>query len=150
MDELLKSLGGSQLIEGLSQKTGFDQSQVSSVVTSALPQILEAVKSKDGGFDLGGILSSLQGANSSSSSNSLAGSLGGIINAVSSKTGVDQGGVSKIISSLAPLVLSYLSKGGQGQGGGIGSLVSSFLDKDKDGSVIDDLGDMLGGFLKKK
>ena len=82
-----------------------------------------------------------------------------------SVTGLDSNKTSRLLAMLAPLVLSYLGKrkrennldaGGLGSmlgqerdkiqsqsGGAMGSLMS-MLDRDKDGSVVDDIGGMVG------
>ena len=91
-------------------------------------------------------------------------------NGVAQKTGISADKIGPIIKMLAPVVMAYLAKekntnnvnaGGLGDllggmlgsgapkkrsGGGIFDMVSGFLDKDKDGSAIDDIFDM---FSKK-
>lgn len=97
---------------------------------------------------------------------------------LSGRTGVNSSQVTKIIAQLAPIVMAYLGKqnqtkksqGGSDLGGGIvdllGSLlggasgggaaslgkgVSGMLDQNGDGKVgLDDLGGLLGGFVKKR
>ncbi|RQO30076.1 hypothetical protein DBR32_10830 [Taibaiella sp. KBW10] len=92
---------------------------------------------------------------------------------VSQSSGISMQKIGPIIAMLAPIVLGYLSKqkqnnnvtnsgglgdligglagslgGGQtqsqGQGGGLIDMVSGFLDKNKDGNVIDDIMGMFG------
>ncbi len=87
-------------------------------------------------------------------------------NGVAQKTGISADKIGPIIKMLAPVVMAYLGKekrtnnvnaGGLGDllggllgggaqqrrsGGGIFDMVSGFLDKDKDGSAIDDIFDM--------
>ena len=91
-------------------------------------------------------------------------------NGVAQKTGISADKIGPIIKMLAPIVMAYLGKekstnnvnaGGLGDllggllgggapqkrsRGGIFDMVSGFLDKDKDGSAIDDIFDM---FTKK-
>ncbi|MDD3751765.1 MAG: DUF937 domain-containing protein [Tissierellia bacterium] len=87
------------------------------------------------------------------------------------QTGLKQDQASNLMSQLAPLLLGTLGKqkssqkvdssglagmlagalGGQGKkDNNLMSSVSKLLDSDDDGSIVDDLSDMLGGFLKKK
>lgn len=84
---------------------------------------------------------------------------------ISQKTGVDAATVAKILSFVAPIIMAYLSKQKQSSdldAGGIGDLLKSqtssggsplmdiataFFDKNKDGSIVDDL---LGGFFKQR
>lgn len=90
---------------------------------------------------------------------------------VAQSSGISMDKIGPIIAMLAPLVMSYLNKqkqsnnvnqpGGLGdligglagsvgggnttsQGGGLIGMVTGFLDKDKDGSVIDDIMGMFG------
>jgi len=93
-------------------------------------------------------------------------------NNLANQTGMDGGQVSNLLNQLAPLVLGALGQQkreqnldaagvsgltgqltemlGQGGSGGIMGLASKFLDADHDGSIVDDLGKLLGGFLKRK
>ncbi len=91
-------------------------------------------------------------------------------NGVAQSSGISLAKIGPIIAMLAPLVMSYLNKqkqnnnvtqsGGLGeligglagsmgggntsQGGGLIGMVTGFLDKDKDGNVIDDIMGMFG------
>ncbi len=93
-------------------------------------------------------------------------------NNLANQTGMDGGQVSNLLNQLAPLILGALGQQkkeqnldaagvsgltgqltemlGQGGSGGIMGLASQFLDADHDGSIVDDLGKLLGGFLKRK
>lgn len=86
------------------------------------------------------------------------------------QTGMNQDQTSNLMAQLAPLLLGTLGKqkssqkvdssglagmlaGALGQGKKDNNLmdsVSKLLDADDDGSIVDDLSNMLGGFLKKK
>ena len=105
--------------------------------------------------DGGGILGHVFGDN-----------VGAVQNGVAQKTGISMDKIGPIISMLAPIVMAYLGKekssnnlnagglgdllggllgGGQQQksaGGGIFDMISGMLDKDKDGSALDDIMDM--------
>lgn len=83
--------------------------------------------------------------------------------AISSKTGVSSANVSQILQTLAPVLMSFLGKkvsdnnisssnglndllsGFLAGNNNVGSLLTSFLDANKDGNVMDDLAGMLGG-----
>lgn len=83
------------------------------------------------------------------------------------QTGMDTSQVAGIMTQLAPLLLGTLAKqkakdnldppgiagmlsGLMGQGGGgMMDMVSDLLDADNDGNVVDDVGNLLKGFLKK-
>jgi hypothetical protein len=58
----------------------------------------------------------------------------------SRETGVDAGTLAQLVQSLAS---------GGGQGGGVMGMVEGMLDKNKDGSVLDDLAGMAGGLFKR-
>ena len=84
---------------------------------------------------------------------------------VATKTGVDTATVGKILTFLAPLVMAYLGKKKANDGldaGGLSDLLknqktndgstltqlaTAMLDKNKDGSIVDDL---IGGLFKKR
>ena len=98
---------------------------------------------------------------------------GGVEQGISQMSGMDAGKVASLLQNLAPLVMGYLGKqqksqgldiggltsilfnerGGISQRGGTGSaamdMLGGLLDQDGDGSFLDDVGGMLGGFLKK-
>ncbi|MGB4967788.1 MAG: DUF937 domain-containing protein, partial [Candidatus Saccharimonadales bacterium] len=86
---------------------------------------------------------------------------------VAEKAGVSTSAAGDILSTLAPIVLGQLGKSKQSQGldaGGIAdtilrqqlpkgtltTLMTGFLDRDKDGQILDDLLDMGQGMLGKK
>lgn len=101
----------------------------------------------------------------------LGGSEQNVANAVSQNAGIGGGQASQILQILAPIVLNTLGNQSQ-QGGGINigniagilsnfvgnqqqqvpqqnDLISQLLDRDKDGSVVDDVVGMLGNLFKK-
>lgn len=99
----------------------------------------------------------------------LGGKQSSVENALSSKSGLDAGTVSQILKIAAPLILGYLGKetkqnsisdqgglnsllgsmlGGQPQENQ--SLITSLIDSDGDGSVLDDVAGMVIGSNKKK
>jgi hypothetical protein len=73
----------------------------------------------------------------------LASQIGGQnLDAISSKLGADRNATEKAISGALPVLLGALAKNA-GNSGGLSSLTAA-LDRDHDGSVLDDLGGFLG------
>ncbi len=83
---------------------------------------------------------------------------------VSKKSGIDLGSASKLLAMVAPLVMNFLGKKNKETPGNIGitdilgsfaggnqsqNIVGKLLDKDNDGSVIDDVMDKGKGMLGK-
>jgi hypothetical protein len=100
-------------------------------------------------------------------------SQGQVAQQVSNQTGVSTGQVAQILMMLAPIVMAYLGRqkqqqgvdagglggllggllGGQSQAaasGSLGSLATSMLDRDGDGSSIDDIASMAFNYLRNK
>jgi hypothetical protein len=94
-------------------------------------------------------------------------------NNLARQTGLDGSQVSGLLQQFAPLLLGLLGNqkkeenldaagvagltsqltntlGQSGGGGGLMGIAAQFLDADKDGDIVDDLGKLLGGFLGKK
>lgn len=89
--------------------------------------------------------------------------------AVAKKSGISMESAAKIFQIAAPIVMGYLGKKkrennldadnvanvvqsvskNEESSSGIGSIVSNLLDRDGDGNVIDDIGDIIGSFLKR-
>lgn len=174
--------GGAE--EQISTKTGASPSQISDVISAALPVLVgklgQNASSSDGADALdktlakhhdGSLLdnlSSLFGDNQSQNNdgNSILSHVFGsqksaVEQKVAKKSGVDVKTVAMILSFVAPLVLAHLGKkkqqdnldaGGLGsiltsqKGGGLMDLATKFLDKNNDGSILDDV---VGMFSKK-
>jgi hypothetical protein len=93
----------------------------------------------------------------------------GITQSLGKATGLDSGKTGLLLAMLAPMVLSYLGKAKRERGldaGGLGSVLGSereglaarggalgglmsMLDRDNDGSVMDDVGGIVGGMFKR-
>lgn len=120
---------------------------------------------------LGDIASMLGGAQGGAGQKILGHILGGgqpaVAQSLGAATGLDSGRTMKLLVMLAPVVLAYLARQKQEKGldaGGLGSMLGterdrlqaqaqgggalgglmSMLDRDKDGSVVDDVGGMVG------
>ena len=116
--------------------------------------------------DAGGILGHILGGNQ-----------GPVVQEVSNKTGLEMGQVAQILMMLAPIVMGYLGRqkqeqgvGTDGLGGLLGGLLggqaqaaapqssgnamidmaSGYLDKDRDGSSMDDIASMAFDYISKR
>lgn len=195
---LLKGQLGDDVISQLGNSIGGSKEQTSAAVETALPTILGALSrgsqteggqnailsflDKDGDGD---IMDDLQGyigqgndthGGSSIIDQFLGGKKDKVETAISHSSGLSQASSSSLLTQLAPMVMSFLTKQKQQGGGGAGGFdissilgllqnqgqatqkggnlgfVSNLLDQDGDGSVTDDIMDMgkkfLGGFFK--
>lgn len=137
-----------------------------------------ALQQHDGGLldNLGGFLG---GTNSQAASSDgigilghiFGGNQGAVAQQVSQKSGMDIGQVAQLLITLAPIVMGFLGKkkqeqnldaGGlqnmlgeqqqtmQSSGNPMMDMVSGMLDRDKDGSSMDDLASMAMGYFQKK
>lgn len=134
-----------------------------------------ALQQHDGGIldNLGGLLGSSAETSDGSAilGHVLGNRQGNIENALSRQTGLNAGSIAKILMMLAPLVMGALGKA-QRQGGfdsgalsgylngqqrqaqaaapDIMGTLTSLLDSNNDGSVLDDLGNIAGNLFGKK
>jgi len=193
MDNILDLLNGSlgkEVVDGITKKTDASAEQTQAVVSTALPALLGALKNNAGSGDgAQGILNALGSKHDGSILDNLSGFLGnddtsdgngilghmlgnqrgGLEQAISGKTGVSSGTVSKILAMLAPIVMGYLGKQSRNNnvsdGGGLsdmlggmlggkadgGNILGGLLDQNGDGKLgVDDVGGLLGGFFGKK
>jgi hypothetical protein len=137
--------------------------------------ILGALTKDNHGAGMGDIMGMLSGAMGGSGASNGAGILGHILGGqqqgaaqvISQASGVQQSGVADMMIKLAPMVMGVLGQQNQQQGGmnasGLASmlggavqtqnsnplmqLATQFLDKDHDGSMVDDLMGMVGSRL---
>ena len=135
MTNILGALTGNDAIGTIAEKFNIDSSQVSSVITNALPSFLGAMQqnaSTEGGAaalakalgdhagEAGDIINNLKGADLTDGSKILShifgGNLSSIISGISQKSGVASNGVSNILAAIAPSILALLGKGQQGLG----------------------------------
>lgn len=193
--DLLNSDLGKSIISGVAGQTGQDESKTSSVLTMALPVLMQAMK-RNAATPQGaeGLMSALSSKHDGSILDNLGGLFGGgvdsdvlddggrilghvlggkqqhVENALSQKSGMDAGSVAQILKVAAPILMGVLgnqakkqnvnsSSGIEGLLGGLlggnspqneQSFLESILDADGDGSVIDDVADMVLGSSKKK
>ncbi len=114
-----------KLVSGLSEKTGISSDKVTSV--------MDSVKSMFGGEgDAASAISKLTS--------------GDAVKTISEKSGVSLDSVSKIFENFTPMVSQFFS----GKGGNISEMFTSFLDKNKDGNVMDDIKNGISGLFRGK
>lgn len=167
--DLLNSDMGKQLIGSITEKTGIDASQATSVVSSGLPAILGAMKdnvSADGAAGLLGALTGgkhdgsildnlggfLNGGDFSDGSKILGHVLGNkqdtVVSNLSQNTGVDSGIISKILPMLAPIIMGYLGKqtksNGVSDSAGLGGLLGGLLGGSGGNSILTSVLDQNG------
>ncbi|WP_262250167.1 DUF937 domain-containing protein [Parapedobacter soli] len=187
--DLLNGGLGKEVVEGITRNTDVSAEQTQAVVSSAIPALLGALQnnasSRDGAQGIlnaigskhdGSILDNLSGflgSGDTSDGNGILGHVlgnkqGALQQAISTKTGVSSGTVSKILAMLAPIVMGYLGKQSRSNnvsdGGGLGDLLGNMLggqsgssvlrgllDQNGDGKLgIDNVGGLLGGLFGKK
>ena len=132
MAEILDIFGGENLqkiVNGLSEKTGISTDKVHTVLDS-LKQMLG--KEGNAGAEL---LSKLKGGEQST------------LQAISEKTGISLDNVSQIFQHLPSMFSNFF---GDKDGGSIGDKLTSLLDKNKDGNVMDDIVSGIGNLFKGK
>lgn len=98
----------------------------------------------------------------------LSGKESNVMNNLASATGLGEDQVGNVLAQLAPMLMGALGQQkknsnvdssnitalltdamGKSSKGGMLDIAEKFLDSDKDGSIIDDVGKILGGFFKK-
>lgn len=202
--DLLSGDLGKQIIRGVSNEAGTSEKETSGVLDLALPVLMGALqKNASSPEGAANILGAISGSKHSGSIlENLGGFFGGGVDtedqqdgegilshilgtkqtateqAISQKTGVNIGTVSKIIKIAAPILMGYLGQQARkqnvsssdglsgllgnllgGQSSAKQNLLTSILDADGDGSVIDDItgmalgskkdGGLLGGLFGK-
>jgi hypothetical protein len=132
LDELMNSLQGSGGIGQMSRSTGLGESDVTQLLSGALPALLAGLSRNAASSDgAAGLLAALDRDHDGSIMDDVVGYLGGggattggagilqhifggrqgqVESALSRSTGVDQSSVSNILAMAAPLVLGYLGR----------------------------------------
>ncbi|HLW09641.1 MAG TPA: DUF937 domain-containing protein [Fermentimonas sp.] len=191
ISELLNSPIGQSIIQNVSGRLGMNEKDASGAVKAAIPTILagmtrnsqskvgaeslnKAIESKHDGSLLDNLSGMLQGHTQELQKDGdgilghIFGNKRGVVEQnLAQKTGVSNDKMSSLLSTLAPIVMAYLSKekqqtntdaGGLNSllsglvsgaqhsrsGGGVMDMISGVLDRDGDGNVMDDLIDMFG------
>jgi len=165
MNKLIEEFLGSQgndVASSISSKLGIDSSEITKMLPDIAPAILSGMKDKlkndgpgiegmlgsMGGNDIIQGLGSLMGGSDKSDDkgsllNTILGdSKSGIISSLASKFNLGSDSITQIISMVIPALMKFLGNKTEGQGL---SGLTSLLDADGDGSIIDDVGGLLGG-----
>lgn len=161
----LLSEHGSEVIGSLTSKLGLSEDQANSAVESVMPMVLNGLKSQkdNGGIDaVSGLLSQLGGSEdvlsnisglmgNSGGENPLASLLGGsdtgnqVTNALGQQLGLDGDKAGSAVGMLVPVIMGFISKQGRQDPNtpDTSSGIASILDRDGDGSALDDIAAML-------
>lgn len=146
-------------LDKMSQKSGLDKDSVKGVISKVAPLFMQQAKANLTNQDSSnGFLDMVKKTNINDTEdinhgNNLLGFLTGskensrkLSSEVGKSLGVDVSSVKTLLPMIAPLVAGMLNK--HSAKSGLGAL-SSFLDKDGDGSITDDLFNMAKGFFKR-
>ena len=170
LTNILGTLTGSDAVGAIADNLKLDSKQVSSVITSALPQLLGAMQqnaSTEGGAaslakalgdhagNAGNVISNLKVNDLTDGSKILShifgGNLSNVLNGISKQTGVASNAVSSILASIAPSLLALLGRGQQGSGidaSGLAGMLGALLGGSSSSSNNGGLGSLLGGLGK--
>lgn len=173
LDMILQSALSGNTLEPMAKNSGLNQSQVSDILSKVAPVLLGRANANFKGEQDSSSLVNLIKENDMDSlqknpdiladksrGNTILGELMGskdesraLAADVGSQLGIDVGAIKSLLPMLAPLVLGGLNKQAgsslsSSDTGGLTSMLSSFLDKDGDGSIADDLLGMASKFLR--
>ena len=165
LNTILESGLNENFLNSISSKTGIDSNSLQSLVKDLAPQLLNGAKanlaSENDSSDLINMISNtnldslsqnpeqLDNLDTSNMLGQLFSSLNenesDVANAMSSKSGIDSSLISSLLPMLAPLIMGALNKqtnlsaSDTSNTNDVTSMITGFLDKDNDGSVVDDL-----------
>lgn len=170
LNNILGALTGNDAVSAIASNLKLDSKQVSSVITSALPQLLGAMQqnaSTEGGAaslakalgdhagNAGNVISNLKVNDLTDGSKILShifgGNLSNVLGGISKQTGVASNSVSNILASIAPSLLALLGKGQQGSGinaAGLAGMLGAMLGGSSNSSNSSGLGGLLDGLGK--
>lgn len=136
--------GGQQqaAANAVSQRSGIDPQNAMQILTMAAPLIMGFLgrsKQQSGGMDITGILGGLLGSQMGGGGGGLGGILGSVLGGATQQQGGGLGGM------LGSVLGGASQPQQQQQGGNMLDTLNRALDKDGDGSAIDDLMGMFGG-----
>lgn len=165
LNTILQSGLSDNLINSMSSKTGIDSSSVQNLIQDLAPQLLNGAKanlaSDNDSSDLINMISNtnldsianhpeeIENMDTSNMLDQLFSSLNenesDVVSAMSAKSGIDASSISSLIPMIAPLIMGALNKQTNlgsmdtSNTNDITSMLTNFIDQDKDGSVVDDL-----------
>lgn len=166
LSSIMTTMLKDQAVKAISKKTGMDEQAASEMTAKALPMLLKQLKNnatdpakaewleKAVANNDGSLLSNLDGIDLQDGGKMLGHIFGGMQADAEQKAGSSEG-----LAALAPIVMAALGKANSDSGETAGSMLSSdmvmkvagsFLDKDGDWDIKDDLMSMGMAFLKKK
>jgi hypothetical protein len=156
-----------ELVKQLSESFGMDTSKTSSVVSSLVSTMEKKSQSVGAGAGIAGIMTALSSLNIQDvlagpqtmdsdevqeQGNAVLGVLLGgdtekesILSAVAAKAGVDTALVAKMLPAIIASAAGYFKSTMASTEGDLGSLMAGVIDRDGDGSIMDDV----AGFAKK-
>ncbi|MFT5467861.1 MAG: hypothetical protein ACI8UO_002968 [Verrucomicrobiales bacterium] len=144
----LTSLLESSAASGLAEKIGVSPDKIASLIPSVAPMILGAVQKNAGDDDekVEQLLEKHGAEDGSADPADLLGAdgAGKATDVISSKLGVSAEAAKGFLPKIISFVMGLLNKK-KGEAGGGMDAIRGFLDKDGDGSMLNDLGGMLGG-----
>ncbi|GHV43222.1 hypothetical protein FACS1894180_1660 [Bacteroidia bacterium] len=167
--DILNSDLGKQIISGIGRQTGASQKETSSVLSSALPAmldglhknasqggangIMEALTQHDGSI-LDNVTDFLSGGNKVADDGKgilghiFGSQLGAVTNGISKQAGVSASKTSSILEMAAPVLMGYLGKQTQSSGvtggGGLAGMLGGLLGGSGGGSILSSLLDQNG------
>ncbi|CAD7289477.1 hypothetical protein LMG7974_01549 [Campylobacter majalis] len=165
---LLKSGLGDNTINQMAQKSGLSSDDVSSVISKIAPIFMQkANENFKSDADSSGLIDIITHTNLQNNEldvkrgNELLGFLTGskdnsraLANEVGSSLGLDANAIKSLLPMIAPLVAGLLnrqvSSSSASNSNDLMSVMISFLDKNKDGSIIDDVLKIAGNFFTKR
>ncbi len=171
LQNLLQSGLSSDVVSKMSERSGLDSDSISSVISKVAPTLFqkanENFKSDNDSSSLIDMISKAnldevkKGELDVDAGKQMLGELTGskeeslsLANKVGESLGIDSSSIAKLLPMIAPLALGSLNK--QVGGGNLSnmkdtnsltSMLTNFLDKDNDGSVVDDLMGMAKKFF---
>lgn len=177
--QMILNAQGGNVVGNLGERFGLSQQQTAAAVSSLLPALMGGMQKnvqQQGGLE--GLLSALSGGHHQryvedpnavigeapiEEGNGILGHLLGskdvsrqVANNAAAQTGVGADILKQMLPIVASMMMGAVSKqtaGGQvaaaAGGAGILDMLTPLLDRDGDGSALDDVAGMLGGFFKK-
>lgn len=165
LNTILESGLSDNIVSSLASKTGIDPTSIQGLIQDLAPQLLNGAKanlaSENDSSDLINMISNtdldslaqnpneLENMDTSNMLGQLFSSLNenesDVANAMSAKSGIDASSISSLLPMLAPLIMGALNKQtnlssvNTSNTNDLTSMLTNFIDQDKDGSVVDDL-----------
>ena len=173
LETILKNGLDENILNMISSKTGINTNLIQNIATQVAPQLIDGAKQNLASQnDSGNLINMISNTNldsiknnpeeieASNNSNmlvelfsSLNTNEDDVINELSAKNGINTSSISSLLTMLAPLVLgalnqkTNLSDTDTSNTNDITSMLTSFIDQDNDGSVVDDLMGMARKFF---